>query len=190
MLSQRNPRLRRINVVSDSFASCVSDAAKEFSWAPEVSMPKMSSEPGMLLQKHKGRISFKQLQSFADTHSDGHLNKEMDVINSDVKFINLKSFSVSNLSDEELAIHFNPIKLHRVHSIFTFPDKMESILSKAMISAFQIHFLTPKIAHANFDLFSGGLESSPSDSTHLEILNFEGGDSSPGLKAWVSSPRM
>ena len=33
------------------------------------------------------------------------------MINSDVELINLKPFSVSNLSYKELAIHLNPIKL-------------------------------------------------------------------------------
>ena len=70
-----------------------------------------------------------------------------------------------------------------------------SDMSKAMFSGFQIHFLSPKSAgdkaHANFSFISEGLVSRPSDSNHLEELNFEvNGDSSPNLKVWVSSPRM
>jgi len=64
-------------------------------------------------------------------------------------------------------------------------------LSKGVISAFQIHFSTPEHSSNYVHQFiSGGLESRPSDSSHLTELNFGGGDSSPGLKAWVSSPRM
>ena len=71
MLSQRNLRLRRIDVVGNSFGSRVSDAAKELSRAPEVSFSKIISEPGMFLQKFKGRIALKQLNSLADTHGKG-----------------------------------------------------------------------------------------------------------------------
>ena len=190
MQSQRNPRLRRIDVVSNSFAGCVADATEEFSRTPEMSFSEIVSQPRMFLQQTESAVAFEQLKSLADTHSGWHLNKQVDMVNSDVKFINLKPFSVSNLSDEELTIHPDAIKLHRVHGIFAFPDKMEGILSKGVISAFQIHFSTPKIAHAKFVFNSEGLESRPSDSNHSEILNFEGGNSSLGLKPEVSLPQM
>ena len=191
MLKLTNPRLRRSNVMLNSFGSCIPDASKEFSWTPEMSFSEIISEPRMFLHQTEGTIPFEQLQSFADTHSDWHLNEEMDMINSDVKFINFEPFSISNLSYEELTVHSNSIKLHRVHSIFTFPDKMESILSEAMLSRFQIHFLSPEHSSNYVHQFiSGGLESRPSDSIHSEILNFEDGDSSQNLKVWVSSPLM
>jgi len=190
MLSQIDPRLRRSNVVLNSFSSCVSDATKELSRTPEVSFSKIISEPGMFLQKLKGTITFEQLKSFADTHSDWHLNKQVDMVNSDVKFINLETFSVSNLSDEELTIHPNSIKLHRVHGIFAFPYEMESILSKGVFSAFQIHFSSPEHSSNYVHQFiSGGPKSGPS---HINRIKFykEGGNSSLGLKAEVSLPRM
>lgn len=63
-----------------------------------------------------------------------------------------------------------------------------------MLSGFQIHFLSHKSAgdkaHANSVFISGGLVSRPSDSNHLTELNLEDGDSSPSLKARVSSPWM
>ncbi|MFH1311371.1 MAG: hypothetical protein ABIH65_03115 [Nanoarchaeota archaeon] len=191
MLSQRNPWLRRIDVVSNSSASGISDATKEFSRTSEVSFSEIVSQPRMFLQKFKGTITFKQLKGFADAHSGWHFNKQVDVINSDVKFVNLKPFSVSNLSDEEFTIHSNTIEFHRIHGIFAFPHEVENILSKAMFSRFQIHFSSPKHS-SNYvhGFISGGLESSPSDSIHLEILNFEDGDSSQNLKDWVSSPWM
>lgn len=142
----------------------------------------------MLLQKSESRISFKQLQGFANTHSNWHLNEEMDVVNSDVEFINLKPFSVGNLPDEELTIHSNPIKLHRIHSILAFPHEVESILSKSMFGAFQIHFLSPKIAHANFDL----VHEPRNQARLIQEIKFykEGGNSSLGLKTEVPLPRM
>jgi len=194
MLKLTNPRLRRSNIVLDSLGSCVSDAPKEFSRTPEMSISKMVSQPRMFLHQLEGTITFKQLQSFADTHSDRHLNKEMDMVNSDVEFINFEPFSVSNLSQEKLTIHSKPIELEGIFSIFNFPDKMESILSEAMFSRFQIHFLSPKSAgdkaHANFVFSSEGLVSSPSHINHSKELNFEDGDSSPNLKVRVSSPWM
>ena len=190
MLSQTTPRLRRIDIVSNSFASCVSDATEEFSRAPEMSFSEIISQPRMLLQKTESAITFKQLKSLANTHCYGHLNEDVDMINSDVKFINFESFSVSNLPDKEFTIHLNPIKLHRVHGIFAFPHEVKSILSKGMIGAFQIHFLSPEYSSNYTRLFnSGGLESSPSSINRIKFYKGSG-NSSLGLKAEVSLPRM
>ena len=155
-----------------------------------MSVPEMISKPGMFLKKFKGTITLKQLQSFANTHSGGELNKQVDMINSYMEFINLKSFSVSNLPEKEFTIHPQPIKFEGVFGILNFPDKMESILSKAVFSGFQIHFLSPEHSSNYVRFISGGLVSKPSDSIHSEILNFEDGDSSQNLKVWVSSPWM
>ncbi len=194
MLKLTNPRLRRSNVVLNSFGSCISDAAEEFPRTPEMSISKMVSQPRMFLHQTEGAVSFKQLQSFADAHSNWHLNEEMDMINSDMEFVNFEPFSVSNLPQKKLTIHSKPVELKGIFGIFNFPDKMESILSEAMFSGFQIHFLSPKSAgdkaHANFVFISEGLVSRPSDTNHSEILNFEDGDSSQNLKVWVSSPWM
>ena len=159
-----------------------------------MSSSKMVSQPGVLLHQLEGAITFEQLQSFANADSNWHLNEEMDMINSDVEFIDFESLPVSNLPQEKLTIHSKPIELKGIFSIFNFPNKMESILSEAMLPRFQIHFLSPKSAgdkaHANLTFNSGGLVSRPSDTNHLEILNFEDGDSSQNLKVWVSSPWM
>lgn len=194
MLKLTNPGLRRFNVVVNSFGSCISNTPKEFSRAPEMSFSEMIPQPRMFFEKFKGTISFKQLKSFANTHRRGKLNKQMDMVNSDIELINLESFPVSNLPQEELTIHPKSVELKGVFGIFNFPDKMESILSEAVFSGFQIHFLSPKPAgdraHANLCFISGGLVSRPSDSNHVTELNFEDGDSSQNLKVWVSSPWM
>ena len=196
MLKLTNPRLRRSNVMLNSFGSCISDASKEFSWTPEMSSFKMVSQPRMFFHQTESAVTFKQLQSFADTHCDGHLNKEMDMVNSDVEFINFEPFSVSNLSQEKLTIHLQPIKLKGIFSIFNFPDKMESILSKAVFSGFQIHFLSPKSAtrykaHANLNVYFEESSISTLPNIQTEELNLMGdGDSSPNLKVRVSSPWM
>jgi len=192
MLRQIKPRLGRSNVVLNSFGSCVSDTSKEFSRTPEVPVSEIVSEPGMLLHQTKGTITFKQLQCFADAHCCGKFNKEMDMVSSNMQLIDFTPFPASNLPDKEFTIHLQPIKLEGVHCVFNFPDKMESILSEAMLPKFQIHFLSPESAgdkaHANSCFISGGLESRPSDSNHLTELNLEDGDSSQNLKVWVSSP--
>src|SRR3989344_5151499 len=190
MLKLTNPRLRRSNVMLNSFSSGVSDAAKEFSGAPEMSVSEIISKPRMFFHQTESAISFKQLQSLADTHGWRQLNKQVNMINSDVKLINFEPLSVSNLPQEKLAIHSQSIKLEGIHSILNFPDKMESILSEAMLPRFQIHFLSPNIAHVNIVFSSGGLVSSPSHIKNSEELNFGDGDSSQDLKVWVSSPLM
>jgi len=195
MLKLTNPRLRRLDIVVNSVHSCIANAPKEFSRTPEMSFFKMVSQPRMFFEKFKGAVTFKQLKSLANTYGRGNLNKQVDMINSDIEFINFEPFSVSHLPQEKLTIHSEPVKLEGVFSVFNFPDKMECILSKAMFSGFQIHFSSPKSAgdsaHANFAFYF--VESSiltPPNSQTKE-LNFEvNGDSSPNLKVWVSSPRM
>ena len=195
MLTLTNPRLRRLDVVVNSVHSCIADTPKEFSRTPEMSFSKIISQPRMLLQKTESAVTFKQLKSFANTHSRGKFNKQVDVVSSDVQFINLTLPSISNLSDEKLTIHLHPVKLKGVHCIFNFPDKMESILSEAVFSGFQIHFSSPKstrdLAHANFafSFVESSILTPPNSQT--KELNFEvNGDSSPNLKVWVSSLRM
>ena len=117
MLKLTNPGLRRSNVVLDSFSSCVANAPKEFSRAPEVPFSKIVSQPGMFFKKFKSRIALKQLKSFADTRSQRKLNKQGDVVDSNVKLVNFESFSISRLSQEKPTIHSKPIELKRVFSI-------------------------------------------------------------------------
>jgi hypothetical protein len=195
MLKLTKPRLRRSNVMLNSFSSCVSNTPKKFSRAPEMPTSKMVSQPRMFLHQFEGTVTFKQLQSFADTHSNRHLNKEMDMVNSDMEFINFEPFSVGNLPEKEFTIHLKSVELERIFGIFNFPDKMESILSEAMFSGFQIHFLSPKSAgdkaHANFDVYFEESSISALPNTQTKELNLmEDGDSSPNLKVWVSSPWM
>ena len=184
MLKLTNPRLRRSNVVSNSFGSCVANAPKEFSRAPEVPFSKVVSQPGMFLEKFKGAVSFKQLKSHANTHCRGHLNKQVDVVNSDVEFVNFEPFSVSHLPQEKFTIHSEPVKLERVFGIFNFPDKMEGILSEAVFPRFQIHFLSPKSAtrrkaHANFAFsFEEPSISAPHIKNSKKLNLMENGDSS------------
>jgi hypothetical protein len=175
--------------VINSFHSGVTYTSKEFSRTPEMPVSKMVPKPRMFSEKAKSRITFKKLKSFANTHGCRKFNEQMDVINSDVQLINFTFLSVSHLPQEELTIHSQAIELKGIFSIFNFPDKMESILSKAMFSGFQIHFSSPKPAHANLNIYfkEPSIQALPNSQT--KELNFmEDGDSSPSLKTWVSSP--
>src|SRR3989344_735568 len=128
----------------DSLSSCISNASEEFSWTPEMSCSKIISQPRMLLHQSESRITFKQLKGFTNRHCWRQFNKQVDMVNSDVKFVNFTSMFESNFSNKSLAINFQSIKFEGVHSIFNFPDKMEGILSEGMFKLLQIHFLTPE----------------------------------------------
>ncbi len=148
-----------------------------------MSFSKMVSQPRMFFEKLKGAVTFKQLKSHTNTHSWGHLNKQMDMVNSNIELINFEPFSVSNLPQEKLAIHPKSVELKGIFGIFNFPDKMESILSKAMFSGFQIHFSSPKstgdTAHANFTFSfeEPSIQALPNSQTK-ELNLMENGDSS------------
>jgi hypothetical protein len=194
MLKLTNPRLRRLDVVVNSFHSSVSNTSEKFSRTPEMSFSKIISQPRMFLKNLKSGITFKQLKSLAHTHGRRKFNKQVDMINSDVKFIDFTSLPVSNLSEEKFTIHSKPVEFERISGIFRFPHEVEGVLSEAMFSGFQFHFLSPKPAqgdraHANFVFYSGGLVSNPPNNDQSEEINLmEDGDSSPNLKIWVSSP--
>ena len=196
MTSQINPRLGRSDVMLHSFTSCVSNASKKLSRAPEMSLPEMVSQPGMLLQKFKGGISFKQLECFANTHSGWHFNKQMHMVSSDMQLIDLKSMSFSSLLYENPAIHSDAIELHGISSVLGLPHKVEGILPEGMFSAPQIHFFAPANstrngAHAKFAKFSSrGATSAPLVHNQSEKLNIEDGNSSLCFKAEVSLPLM
>ena len=195
MLKLTNPRLRRSNVMLNSFGSCIPDAAKEFSGTPKMPVSKMVSQPRMFFEKVKGTVAFKQLKGFTNTHRRGKFNEQVNVVNSDVQFVNFTFLLASNLPQEKLAIHSDPVKFERVFGIFNFPDKMESILSKTVLPKFQIHFLSPELAgdkaHANFDVYFEESSISTLPNTQTKELNLlEDGDSSQNLKVWVSSPWM
>ena len=195
MLKLTKPGLRRSNVVLDSFGGCVADAPKEFSRAPKVSFSKVVSQPRMFFEKLKGEVAFKQLESFANAHGRGYLNKQMDMVNSDVKFINLESSSVSDLPQEKFTIHSEPVKLERVFDVFNFPHKVECVLSEAMLPGFQIHFLSPKSAtrkraHANLNVYFEEPSISAFPNSQTKELNLSGTAIPPCFKAVVSSPEM
>ena len=196
MSTQISPRLGRSNIVLNSFGSCISNASKEFSWAPKMSFWKNLSQPRMFMQKFVSGISLKQLQCHANTHCRRHFNKQVNVVNSNLQLINFESMPISCLPDEKLAIHPDTIKLQGISCVFNFPDKMESILSEAMFKTFQIHFFAPKltkniIAHANFFSLVHGDSINPLDiNKHQELNLVEQGNSSFGLKAEVSLPSM
>ena len=162
MLGQIEPRLRRSNIMFNSFGSYVSNASEEFTWIPEMPFSKIFSQPRMFLQKPKSRSSFKQLQSFTNTHCWRQLNKQVDMVNSDMKLVNFTSILNSNFYDKSLYINYNSIEFHGVFGIFRLPNKVECILSEGVFKTFQFHFFAPqsrasKKAHANFvNLFQEG----------------------------------
>jgi len=180
VISQIKPRLRRNNVVSNSFASCISNAPKEFSRAPEMSCSEMFSQPRMLPHQLESRVPLEQLQCPADAHGGWHLNKQVDVVDCNMQFINFESISESCLPDKKFTIHSNQFKFEWVSGIFRFPDKMEGILPECMFSTCQVHFFAPqtfirsKVLTKMFDNLVHGDRVNPHFSIGFQELNIGG----------------
>mgnify|MGYP001570449051 CR=1 FL=1 len=195
MLTTINPRLRRSYVVLDSFHSCVPNTSKKLSRTPEMSHSEMPSQPRMLSKKFKGSIAFKQLKGFANTHCNRHLNEEMNVVDTNMEFINFESMFLCSFSDKEFTINSDQFKLERISCILGFPDKMECILSEGMFGTPQIHFCAPQtfIRNTVLTMFVNLVHRgfSPMGSNNSQELNLmERGNSSLCLKAEVSLPWM
>jgi len=184
MLKLTNPRLRKSNVMLDSFGSCISNTPKEFSRTPEMSFSKVVSQPGMFFEKAEGTVSFKQLKGFAHAQRRRKLHKQVNVVDSDMQFVDFASLPTSNLSQKEFAIHSEPIKLEGVFGIFNFPHEVECVLSEAVLPRFEIHFLSPKSAkrkkaHANLNVYFEEPSISALLNSQTKELNLlEDGDSS------------
>lgn len=191
---QINPRLRRADVMLNSFSSCISNTPEEFSRAPEMPVLEIISQPRMLSHQLESTIPFEQLQCFADRHCWRQLNKQMHMVNSNMKLVDFTIIFDCNLADESFTINLQPKKLEGIHSIFNFPDKMESILSEGMFKTFQIHFFAPKTlarnkVHTKFVNLFHEEGTNPLYNQELNI-NKEDGNSSLCLKAEVSLPWM
>ena len=190
MQLQIKPRLGRSDIVSNSFCGCIANTTEELSRAPEMSVCEILHKPRMFFQQTESTISFEQLKGLTNTHRSWHVDKQMDMVNSDVKFIDFASFTISDFPDEVLTIHPDTIELHRVHGIFAFPDKVEGILSEGMLGAFQIHFISPEHSSNYIRFNSRGLGTNHSLANHFKELNIGGGNSSIGLKTEVPLPLM
>lgn len=176
MLRKISPRLRRFNIVSNSLTSRIPNTPKEFSWTPEMSFSEIISQPRMLMQKFEGTITLKQLQGSANTHCGWHFNKQVDVVNCNVQFINFEAMPVSCLPDKKLTIHSDPIEFHGVSSIFALPNKVEGILPETMFKTFQIHFFAPQTFIRNkvltmFVSLVHGDSNNPHSSNNSQELN-------------------
>jgi len=196
MVSKFSPRLRRFNVVLNSFASCISNAPEEFSRTPKMSFSEILSQPGMLLHQTERAVSFEQLQSFADAHSRRHFNKKMHMVWSHMQLIHFKSVFNSNFSKDPFKFFGLRKDCERFLGIFRFPNKVKSILPERMLSSCKIHFLSPELtqedrAHANsISLVSRGSTEPLVSNIQKELNLVEEGNSSLGSKAEVSLPWM
>ena len=196
MLTQIEPRLGRADIVVNSFHSRVSNTSEEFSRAPEMSFSEIISQPRMLLQNSKSRIAFEQLQCSADRHCRRQFNKQMDMVNSDMKLVNFTSMLFCDLSQKNFTINFNSTKFKRIPRVFWLPHEVESILPEGMTKGLQIHFFPPESAvrnkaHANSKLVCREGNISPlCNNQSFQEYKMEDGDSSLCLKAEVSSPFM
>ena len=162
-----------------------------------MSMSEIISQPRMFLHQLEGRITFKELQGFANRHCWRQFNKQMDMINSNMQLVNFTSMFNCSLADESFTINFNPIKFEGIPSVLAFPYEMESILPEGMFKTLQIHFFAPDsaenfTAHAKSINLVTGTQSQSSSyiNKHQELNLVEEGNSSLGLKAEVSLPLM
>jgi hypothetical protein len=174
--------LGRRNIVLDSFSSGVANTSEEFSRTPEMPFGEVVPEPWMLSQELKGSVAFKQLKCLAHTHSVRHLNKQVDMVSSNMQLIDAEPMALSSFMDKPFTISSKAEKFKGVSGVFRLPHKMEGILPEGMIKTLKIHFFPPclgtsKRAHAKrmFSFSSRELLSTPAYDNNFAELNVSGG---------------
>ena len=178
---------RTSNVVLNSFASCITNTPEKSTFTPEMSFSEIISQPRMFMQELISCKSFKEVKGFTDTNCWWNLNKEVDMVNSNLQLIDFTSISVRRFPDKLNTINSHSKKF-KWASILGFPDKMLSVLPNSMFEMFQIHFFPPKsarrnIAHANFlNLVQEG-KINPLHFNNLTELNFMENGSPPQLES-------
>jgi hypothetical protein len=182
------PRLRRTDVVLHSIACCVANTSEKLPRTPEMSFPEMIPQPRMFMQKLKGCNTLKQLECFTNTHGGRHFNEKVDVVNSNVQFINAESILLGNFTNEPFTISPYTDELHWVFGIFGFPNKVKSILSESMLKTSQVHFFTPP--NFTFGKFSSMKISKNAFISYQNKLNKGAAIPLSASKAEVPLPQM
>jgi len=121
-----------VNVRLYNIRSHVANAAEKLSGTPEVSLTKMSSQPRMLTEKFVGAAAFQQLERSGDAHNRRQINKQMDMINLNMKLKYCYIVKFCYLAQKLLTMFANNLKLERIHSILGFPHKVECVLSNTV----------------------------------------------------------
>ena len=132
--------LGRRNVMLNGFSSYISNAPKEFSWTPEMSFSKVSSQPRINSKQSVSAISFEELKCSGNAHGMRHFNKQVNMVWLHTKLINFKSMLVGNFLEKFFARYSDFVKLKWIPSILGFPHKVERVLSHTMSEMVQFHF--------------------------------------------------
>jgi len=138
----------------ENVGSYISDTAEKLSGAPEMSLTKMSAQPGMLAKKFVGAAAFEQLNGFGNAQYRGQANKDMDVVSLNLKLEDFHTLGFGNLTQKLFAVLANNLKLKRVLRIFWLPHEVERVLSNTMavaVKSFHHFFVPPRVfcgAHA------------------------------------------
>lgn len=129
-------------VMADYVSRHVSYASKEFSRTPQVSIPKVFSQPRMLLEKLDCRSSLEKLKCLRNTHRMWNLDEQMDVVRHNLQLIDNEPVFLRDIAQKLLAMLPNNLKLEGILRILRLPHKVESILSNtvAVIPYSFLHF--------------------------------------------------
>jgi hypothetical protein len=120
----------------------VSDSAKDapqgtylqaLARAPEASLLEVFAQPRVLSKEFISTPSFKQIERTRDTHLRWEPHEHVHMIGLNVQFKDLHAVFTGNLSEEDLAMFADDLKLERIHCIFRFPNQVERILPYAML---------------------------------------------------------
>ena len=133
-----------VDVRLNNFSGNIPHRSEKLSRTPKMPFSKMLAQPRMLAKKFVRTAAFKQLKSFRNAHNRSYLDKHMDMIRFNLKFINFHVPSFSNFSQKLVAMFSDCLKPKWVSRVFGLPYKMVSILSNAVsVVVKSFHFIIP-----------------------------------------------
>ena len=157
----------------ENIGSYVPDAAEKLTGAPEVSLAKMSAQPGVLSKKLVGAAAFEQLKGFGNAHRRGQADEDVDVVGFDLKLEDNHAMCLSSLAQKLFAVLANNLKLKRVLPILGLPHKVERVLADAVLVVYKSfhHFLVPPRVFCGAHATQAGIFECASCAAHSFIFN-------------------
>ena len=133
-----------VDVSLDYLGGNIPYRTEKLTRTPKMSFSKMLTQPRMLTKKLVGTTTFKQLKGFANAHSRPYLNKHVNMVWLNLKFVNFHVPLLSGFAKKLFAMFSNDLKFKWIFRVFRLPHKVVRVLSYTVsVVVKSFHFMFP-----------------------------------------------